>query len=255
MFESHMSSQKKSLQELSAFFPVYNEIENCEKMVERLSQVLPMVAETWEIIISDDGSTDGTAQLADHLAQKQKNVVAVHNAMNKGYGSALKLGFDTSRYNHIFFTDGDCQFDVGELPRLVECLDNADIVVGYRISRQDPLYRRIFAKSWNFLVCILFGLKGIRDLNCAFKIIPKKVIDSMNLRSEGAFITAELICKATYFGYRITEVGVKHLPQKKGTGGNFKVILKAFRDLILLYRNMQSFRKKQSLSKDRKPLK
>jgi glycosyltransferase involved in cell wall biosynthesis len=247
-----MSANKKRIKELSAFFPVYNEIENCEKMVEGLGQVLPTIAETWEIIISDDGSTDGTAQLADQLAETHENVVAVHNATNKGYGAALKLGFDTSRYGHLFFTDGDCQFDVSELPRLVECLDDADIIVGYRIHRHDPWHRRIFAKNWNLLVCILFGLKGVRDLNCAFKVIPKKVVDTIDLRSDGAFITAELMCKASYLGYRIKEVGVTHFPQKKGTGGNLKVIFKAFRDLIRHYRNIRSFRKMQSSLKDKK---
>ena len=231
----------RKLPSLSAFFPCRNEANHVQTMAQRTLAVLPHVAERYELIIVDDGSTDGTEKIADQIAASDAYVRVVHNRPNRGYGGALKAGFRAARHEYVFFTDGDSQFDPGELPKLVERVDEADMVVGYRIKRADPLHRLVFGRCWGLLVRALFGLK-IRDLNCAFKLMPRSVIESVEIESNRGFMVAEMMCKLARRGYSFVEVGVGHYPQDKGVGGSPGFILGAFVDLFRLLWKVRRYR-------------
>src|SRR5438552_18549915 len=162
----------KRLPSLSIFFPCYNEEANVERVTRAALAAAPKYADAFEIIMVDDGSKDRTGEIADRLAAEIPQVRAVHNVPNRGYGGAVARGLKEARMDWIFFTDGDGQFDIEELPRLIELLDSGDFAVGYRIQRADPFIRLVNAKLWGTLVRTLFGLK-VRDIDCAFKLLPK----------------------------------------------------------------------------------
>src|SRR3972149_1273264 len=228
-----MSFNKKV--NISVFFPCYNEEKNLEALTNSATNFLQTISDQYEIIIVNDGSKDRTRESAETIANKDPHVKVYNHETNYGYGAALKTGFKNSIYDYIFFTDGDNQFDIKEIGGLLPYAEEFDIVAGYRINRRDNFMRRLNAWSFNLFVRILFGLK-IRDLNCAFKLFKKKVIDSIEIESTGAFINAEILIKAKKKGFRIKEVGVTHYPRQWGsqTGANPKVIFKAFQELFKL---------------------
>lgn len=229
------------LPSLSIFFPFYNEEDNIERMALTALEVAPRFADEFEIILVNDGSLDRTGTIADRLVEEHPKIRAAHNRPNVGYGGAVRRGFAEAQYEYIFFTDGDGQFDLNEIDRLVELLGDCDIAVGYRAERADSFMRKANAWGWRQLIRLLFGVK-VRDIDCAFKLLPKSFIDSIELHSDGAMISAELLAKARYRGLRIAETPVTHLPRTAGsqTGANFKVIVKAFRELFRLRRRIRA---------------
>lgn len=228
----------KKLKELSLFFPAYNEEANLENTVEKAIPVLKKIAEKYELIIVNDGSKDKTGDVAEKLAKKYSFIKVITHNPNQGYGAALRSGFYNSKYEWIVFTDSDGQFDFSEVDRLIEKSGEADLVVGYRINRQDSLTRKIFGWGWTFLANVLLGLK-VKDIDCAFKLTKKEVVDKiLKLQStRGGMISPELVGKARKAGFKIVEVGVHHFPRKEGkqTGANLKVIFKSFVDLGKLW--------------------
>jgi glycosyltransferase involved in cell wall biosynthesis len=159
----------------------------------------------------------------------------VHNRPNRGYGGALTRGFREATKNWIFYTDGDGQFDLGELPRVLPLLKDHDVVSCYRMDRKDPLLRKLNAWAWTTLVNLLFRI-NLRDIDGAFKIYPKTFIDAIELHSTGALIDTEMLAKARNHELKIAQMGVHHYPRTAGqqTGANLKVILRAFRELFKL---------------------
>ena len=230
----------KRLPSLSIFFPCYNEEGNVERVARAALDAAKDLTDVYEVIIVDDGSRDRTGEIADRLAAEIPQLRAVHNRPNIGYGGAVARGLREARMEWIFFTDGDGQFDIRELPKLIDLLDACDFAVGYRLHRADSWIRRLNAFCWGVLVRLLFDLR-VRDLDCAFKLLPKSLIDQLELHSEGALISTELLAKARRRGLRIAEVGVSHYPRITGkqTGANIKVILKAFRELFRLRRHIR----------------
>ena len=229
----------KKLKELSVFFPFYNEEVNIAGQTEDALKYVPQFAEKFEIILVNDGSTDDTAKIGRQLAAKYSHVKFVNHEKNKGYGGALKSGFETAQYEWVFFADGDRQFNLEELSKLVSKVGLADLIIGYRKDRADIFIRTLNAKLFNLLIRILFGLK-VRDIDCAFKLIKKSVLNSLELKSDGAMISAELLIKAKKKGYKIIEVPVEHYPRQVGssTGANLKVIFKAFYDVGILWKEL-----------------
>jgi len=228
----------KQFSSLSVFFPAYNEEPNIEKTVKDAIRVLEKVVLKYEVIIIDDGSKDKTGEIADKLASENNDIRVIHHNPNKGYGEALKSGFYNAKYDWIAFTDSDGQFDFSELPKLLEKTDEADLVVGYRLNRNDPIVRKVNGWLWTRLNNLLLGI-NVRDVDCAFKLIKKEVIDSIpRLQStRGGMISPELLAKAHKKGFKIIEVGVHHYPRRLGeqTGANLKVIIKSFVDLLGLW--------------------
>ena len=226
---------------LSVFFPCHNEQDNIERMVQQALDVLPTISDDYEIIIVNDGSADRTAEIADRLAEANPSIRVVHHPVNRGYGGALQSGFRAATKEWVFYTDGDGQFDIRELPGLLEHIDNCDIVTCFRIHRQDTLLRKCNGWAWSKLVNLLFHFK-IKDVDCAFKLFRREIFDHIQMQSEGALIDAEILARAHRAGYRITQCGVRHYPRTAGeqSGANCKVILRAFKELFQLRKQIKN---------------
>lgn len=221
---------------LSASFPAHNEEDNVGPMIADLLAVLPDVSERFEIIVVDDGSRDATFERACAIAAKEPRVRVVRHPVNRGYGAAVWTGLTTGTLEYAFFTDGDRQFDVRQIGDLVRHLDGNDVVVGYRVDRQDNLVRILNAHAWNWLIRTLFHVP-VRDVDCAFKLFDRRVLQGLTIEAGGAMFSSELLARLKARGARIVEVPVRHLPREKGraTGGNPRVIARAFYELFRLY--------------------
>jgi glycosyltransferase involved in cell wall biosynthesis len=226
--------------QLSVFFPAYNEEANIKNTVVKARAILEKVAGEWEIIVIDDGSRDNTGEIVRKIISKDKRISLITHTPNRGYGAALKSGFYNAKYPWIAFTDADGQFDFAEIVKLIEKQKetNADLVIGYYLKRQVPFYRILGSKLlWEMAVFLLFGLK-VKDIDCGFKLINKKVIDKIpRLEAErGPFISSELLINAKQAGFKIEEIGVHHYPRVAGksTGASLKVIFSGLSDLIKL---------------------
>jgi glycosyltransferase involved in cell wall biosynthesis len=220
---------------LSYFFPAHDEEANLEPLVEEALATLPALAEVFEIVAVDDGSRDATGAIADRLAETHAGVVrVVHHPTNLGYGAALRSGFQAARYPLICFTDGDRQFRVGDLARLLARLaeaDAPDVVAGYRIRRADPLVRTVYARLYRLANRVWFGVR-VRDIDCACKLFRRAALEGVRIESGGAFFTAELLIKLGSSGRRIVETGVPHFPRTAGsqTGARLSVVWRAVKD-------------------------
>lgn len=225
---------------ISVFFPCYNEQGNVARTVQNALDVLENLNADFEVIIVDDGSRDETAKIADELAAQNNGIKVVRHPTNLGYGAALQSGFKTAKKELVFYTDGDGQFDIKEMPPLIPLMEKFDIVSCYRLNRQDPLIRKLNGWAWTKLVCLVFGFK-IRDIDCAFKLFKTKIFENMELSSTGALIDAEILARAVRKGCSVTQKGVHHYPRTAGvqTGANLKVILRAFKELFKLRRKIR----------------
>jgi glycosyltransferase involved in cell wall biosynthesis len=226
---------------LTIFYPCYNEEANVERVTRAAVEVARKIADDFEVLIVNDGSRDRTGEIADRLVAEIPGVRAVHNNPNLGYGGALARGFREARKNWIFYTDGDGQFDFNEIPNVLPLLETHDIVSCYRLDRKDPLLRKVNAWAWSTLVNLLFHI-GLKDIDCAFKIYPRTFIERIEMKSRGALIDTEMLAKARSLGYSIAQMGVHHYPRTAGaqTGANLKVILRAFKELFKLYRQIKA---------------
>jgi glycosyltransferase involved in cell wall biosynthesis len=228
------------IDELSVFFPCYNEEKNITNTVKKAVPILNEIAKKWEIIIINDGSKDKTAEVALKIQNDFPNIRIITHNPNRGYGAAFKSGFYNAKYKWITFTDADGQFDFSEIKNFIETQKNtqADLVIGYYLSRQVSKVAIITSKIWELIVFILFGLH-VKDIDCGFKFVSKKVIDTIpKLEAErGAFISSEFLIKAKKAGFKINEIGVHHFPRVEGqaTGRQLKVIIKSFSDLFRLW--------------------
>lgn len=234
------------LPELSVFFPFWNEEKNIDKVVTIALAILPGIAQKYEVLLVDDGSQDNTREKAEALAKEHKFVKVIAHTPNRGYGAALRSGFEHSQYEYVVFTDGDLQFDFTQISKFVEKIIDADIVIGFRKKRRDEkIFKRLLLmnllKIWDF---ILFGFY-FRDIDCGFKMFKRSALEQIApLRSEGAMITTEILAKATKKNLKIVEVGVDHFPRQFGkqTGANLFVIFRAVLESLTLFSDIKSKR-------------
>lgn len=235
--DSNLDTPVKSL---TLFFPCYNEKDAIGPLTKKTLNVAASICDDFEILLIDDGSSDGTSELADELANQYPQVRAVHHPRNSGYGAALQTGFRNASKEYVFYTDGDGQFDIAELPRLIPLAAHFDIVSCYRIKRQEGGLRRFNAFCWTALMRLLFNLK-IKDIDCAFKLYKRDIFDHIEMHSTGALIDTEILARAQRQGYTITQMGVHHYPRLTGqsTGSNINVIFRAFRELFKLRREIR----------------
>ena len=223
---------------LSFFFPALNEEDNVAAVIDEALSVLPRYADDLEVTVVDDGSNDRTGAIADELAAKDPRIHVIHHGTRRGYGGAVRSGLLAATKRWIFFTDGDRQFALEDLARLIAASDGADAVVGYREKRADPPRRLFVAWVYNRLIRSLFG-GGWRDVDCAFKLFRRDVFERVPLdriRSNGAFFSPELLITLRRAGVRVRQIGVRHFPRTahEPKGASPRVILRAIRDLLLL---------------------
>jgi len=222
--------------------PAYNEESNIEPMIENVLKTFSPLVSDLEVIVVNDGSRDRTAERIQGVASRHPNVRMVAHAKNLGYGAALYDGFIAAKKEWVFLTDSDRQFNLSEFQNLMPFTASADLVVGYRSPRRDPFHRLLYGWGWNSLVRIMFGYSA-RDVDCAFKLFKREVMDHINVLSRGATFSAEFLARSKRAGYKIAEVPVSHLPRSAGkpTGARIDVIVRAFVELvrvrIALWRN------------------
>ncbi|MGD2143217.1 MAG: glycosyltransferase family 2 protein [Anaerolineae bacterium] len=220
---------------LSIVLPAYNEAENVEEAVDHVSDVCQILDIDYEIILVNDGSTDRTGDIGRELEQRVPYFRLVEHYPNRGYGGALRAGFEAATKELVAFYPADAQFDFIEVERLLQRTEeeDADIACGYRLDRQDNFVRKLNAFGWNMVVQLFFGYL-CRDIDCGFKLFRREVLDRVNIVSDGAMIDTELLAGAKARGFRIAEAPLTHLPRQAGeaTGANLTVIAKAFRDLV-----------------------
>jgi glycosyltransferase involved in cell wall biosynthesis len=226
---------------LTVVLPCFNEAANVQRAIHEATWAAAWNADEHQIVVVDDGSTDGTAAIAAEVARLVPNVRVVAHDRNRGYGAALVTGLRAARMPWVLLTDADLQFDLSELEHFVPLTQEADFVLGWRIDRQDPLHRRINAAAWNWLVGRAFDMQ-VRDVDCAFKLIRREMVEDLPLTSSGAMISTELVVRARARGAWVRELGVEHRPRVAGeqSGASPRVVLRAFRELQQLRRDLRA---------------
>ena len=222
---------------LSVFFPAYNDSGTIASMVIRAVQAASALTPDYEVIVVNDGSEDTTAVIADELARTYPQVRVVHHHRNRGYGGALQTGFRSATKDLIFYTDGDAQYDPGEMAALwARMTPDADLVNGYKISRSDPLHRVIIGRIYHHTVSLIFGLK-VRDVDCDFRLMRRSIFDRIHLEKTSGVICLELMKKVHDAGFRIVEVPVHHYHRAFGRSQffNFRRIFKTAIDVMRLW--------------------
>jgi dolichol-phosphate mannosyltransferase len=201
---------------LSLVIPAYNEEAGICQAIEEAAAALAQLADRFEIIVVDDGSTDDTARIVSHAAEGLPQVRLLRHPENRGYSAALRTGFEAARYERVAFTDADCQFDLTDLARLLPHTDQYPAVVGYRVDRQDPWRRRFLSRGYNLLARFLLGTR-VRDCDCALKVFRKEALSNLLPETEGFFVNTEMLARARQLDYGVAEVGVRHRPRLRGS--------------------------------------
>jgi glycosyltransferase involved in cell wall biosynthesis len=226
---------------ISVFLPSHNEEGNVERVVRGFIETLPRFGDDYEVIVVNDGSRDRTREIAERLADANPHVRVVNHEVNRGYGGAVISGIRAARMPYILLADGDGQFDPNDIGKLTAMVPQFDVVAGRRVRRADHLMRRINGKAWTTLVRMVLRI-GISDIDCGFKLFKREFVDGMELHSQGAMISTELMARLYGRGARVCEVDVNHLARTSGeqSGANLRVIAKAFRELFALYRELKA---------------
>ena len=230
-----MNLKKKRLS-ISAFFPCYNDAGSIAMLVKDAETVLGDVANDYEIIVVDDGSKDESRALLKRLRLEIPSLKLVFHKKNLGYGGSLRTGFNKASKDWIFYTDGDGQYDVGDLRKFIPKISAyVDIIQGFKLRRSDPWYRLIVGKIYYYISRFLFNIK-IKDVDCDFRLIKRVALDSIKLEYNSGVICVELIKKLQDKGARFVEIGVNHYPRLYGHSQyfNYKRIAKTIYELTEL---------------------
>jgi glycosyltransferase involved in cell wall biosynthesis len=226
-----------AVEAITAFFPCYNDEATIGRVVETVAATLESLGVDGEIIVVNDGSSDGSAGVLDRLSRIEPRLRVVTHESNRGYGGALQSGFAAATKQWIFYTDGDGQYDAAELAVLVShACDAVDVVQAYKLNRADHLVRRVIGRMYNGLVVRLFDLK-IRDTDCDFRLIRAAKLRHVSLENTSGAICVELVTKLQKSGARFVEVGVHHYPRTSGKSAFFSPpnVLRTLGDVVKLW--------------------
>lgn len=226
---------------ISAFFPAYNDAATIASVVIAAVQTLEKITPDYEVVVVDDGSRDCTPRVLDELQKfYPERLRVIRHAQNRGYGGALRAGIAAARFDWIFYTDGDAQYDVRELALLAPlAAADIDCVNGFKIARADPLYRKVIGALYNRFVRVAFRVR-IRDVDCDFRLMRRDLFDRFDLQSNSGTICVEMIKKMQDAGCRFTEAPVHHFHRSVGKSQFFKPrwLVKTFFDLLKLWREL-----------------
>jgi dolichol-phosphate mannosyltransferase len=200
---------------LSLVLPAYNEEAGIRQAVVEADEALAQLTHAYEVLVVDDGSGDRTADVVAAVAGERPRVRLLRHPENRGYGAALRTGFEAARFDRVAFTDADCQFHLDDLAALIPLTEQVPLAVGYRAHRQDPWRRRFFSWGYNVLVRTLLGT-GVRDCDCALKVFRKEALRHLLPESRGFFVNAEILTRARQLGYPVAEIPVRHRPRRHG---------------------------------------
>jgi len=222
---------------LSIFFPAYNDSGTIASVVIAALRTARRLTPDHEVIVVNDGSADGTAEILEELASIYPQVRIVTHEQNRGYGGALRSGFASATRELIFYTDGDAQYDPSEMEALWRRFDqDVDLVNGYKISRSDPLHRVIIGRVYHHLVKTLFRLT-VRDVDCDFRMMRRSIFDKVQLEKNSGVICLEMMKKITDGRFRIAEVPVHHYHRAYGKSQffNFRRLYRTAIDVMKLW--------------------
>lgn len=228
---------QKKLSSISAVFPAYNDGGTIASMVAAAWVALHQVTDDFEIVVVNDGSADYTAAILEETAARYLELRVINHPANQGYGAALRTGFSSAVKDWVFYTDGDSQYNPLELVNLVKALrDGVDVVNGYKLTRNDSWLRVVIGRMYHHLVKFLFGIR-IRDVDCDFRLIPRRILEEIELKSNSGAICLEMVKKIQDAGYAFSEVPVRHYSRKYGVSQFFvpRRIFRTFRQLAELY--------------------
>jgi glycosyltransferase involved in cell wall biosynthesis len=241
---------------LSAFFPAYNDQHSIEGIVRTAAAEMSKVTDDYEVVVVDDGSKDQTGPLLDRLAAELPYLRVIHHERNLGYGAALISGFNNVRKDLIFYTDGDGQYDVREIHRLLAKLQpNIDLVNGYKVKRADAWYRIWIGTLYQRAMRVAFRL-SIRDVDCDFRLFRRHVFDVISLESRSGVICVEMAKKFERAGFRMAEVPVSHYPRMHGSSEffRFRHLTHTFRGLVRIWWSLVITRKQPDASRRFRPV-
>lgn len=221
------------VREISVFYPVYNDERTVRRLTEKALTVLSEIADQYEIVIVNDGSPDRSGEIADELANEYEFVKVVHHSTNKGYGAAVKTGFRNCRYEWICFTDGDDEYDIRDLKKMVKLKDFYDLIITFRYVKLYSNFRIFVSGVYNMVFRFLFNT-NYRDISTGLRLMRKSVYDELDIVSDSPFIGAEITLRTMLKGYRVGEMGIQTFPRELGSGSSVtsKNILYTIQDML-----------------------
>lgn len=242
-----MADNFRKYSSVSVFFPAFNDALSIGKLISDALEILPELTDDFEIIVVNDGSTDETGQVLRELRLEHERLRVVEHETNKGYGAALQSGFRAATKDLLFYTDGDGQYDVREMPKLFTLLtENVDVVNGFKLSRADKTNRKVLGGSYNRLARLLFALP-VRDVDCDFRLIRREIFCKLTLLTNSGSICVELVYKLKQVGARFAEIGVNHYERPFGRSQFFTAthVAATLRDFFLMWFKLVVLGKKQ----------
>ena len=223
-------------------FPLYKDRSTVKKMITKSLSILKKLTKNYEIVIVDDGCPEKSGQLAKKISKKTKNIKVIFHKKNLGYGSALKTGFKNCKKDWIFQTDGDAEYDVNDLRKLIKLKKYSDLVITYRYKKKYNTSRIIISWIYNIILRVIF-LTNFKDISTGSRLIKKNMLKKIKLSSNSPFIGAELAIKSKYLGYKVSEVGIHTYPRTFGSGSSvsLKNIFLTIKDMLKMYFNFKNF--------------
>lgn len=225
-----------NIKSISLIFPVYKDAHTVKLMIEKSLKVLKKINKKYEIIIIDDYCPQNSGKIALSISKKIKEIKVVFHKQNKGYGAALKTGLKNCKNDWIFMIDGDNEYDVNEIFRLMSESKNHDLIITYRYKKKYELYRKIISWSYNLILRFIFNI-NYKDISSGSRLVNKKLINKIKIDTNGPFFGAELVIKSKYKNYRIKEVGINTNLRKFGKGSviNIANIILTLKEIIALF--------------------
>jgi len=226
----------KKIKSISIIFPLYKDKSSVKKMIYKSHKLLKKLKRKSEIVIVDDGCPERSGYYAKKISKNIKNIKIIFHKKNLGYGAAIKTGFKNCKYQWIFQTDGDAEYDVNDLPKLLKKSDGSDLVVTFRFRKKYKTSRIIISWIYNVILRALFHT-NFKDISTGSRLIKKSILKKINLISNSPFLGAELAIKSKYKGFKVSEVGIHTYPRTFGTGSSvsFKNILLTIKEMLELF--------------------
>ena len=227
--------------EITIFFPVYNDENTIANMTEKCINVLKDVASNYEVIIINDGSPDNSGAVADEMAKQFEHVRVIHHPHNKGYGAAIKSGLENAQYEWVCFTDGDDEYDIEDLRKMIRLKDYYDLIITFRYVKLYSTMRVFISGMYNKIFRLVFRT-NYRDISTGLRLMRKSVYNDLTIISDSPFIGAEITLRTMLKGFRVGEMGIQTFPREFGKGASVspKNIIRTIKDMRKVYQNIFS---------------